>query len=804
MDYETGKINLIKLGSDYSASNRNEASTRFHLIDRLFCECLGWEREDCSLEESYAGEFTDYTFKISSRRVLVVEAKKEGDYFEVSVEKIRKKEYLISTLCKDNPNLKKAINQTISYCQARGVPVGCVCNGPQIVIFIACRTDGISPLEGRAVVFVSFDHMIDNSLKLWNFMSKEGIKDERIIFHLLEKPLPVVPNKLSSRLLNYPGLKNRNSFQIDLQMLSDIVLEDMPNTKSMEKEFLSYCYCPSGALSQHAMISKSLLRARHTALFSSDIKAPKIEQISGKKGIADNFIAESISKRPILLIGSVGSGKTMFTRHLINIEASEIFEKAITLHLDLGETAILGRDIKGSIVDIIIKQLIEIYNIDIFEDTNIRKIYPDEIKRFDKSIYGKLKKTNDLTFVKKEIEMLEKLTSQTEKHLKNSLTFYSNVNRKQVIIFLDNIDQRSEDDQQSAFLVAQELAANWKCTVYLALRPETFHRSVKSGALDAYHPKAFSIAPPRIDDVIEKRLNFALQILRKKLISRDETLNTLFDVNYSKMEIIIKSFKTTLLRKKDTVEAIDNISGGNVRKALGFVKTFFCSGHVDTEKIVAKGEGYSVPLHEFLRAIIFGDSIYYNPESSPIANLFDATRNDPKEHFLIPVLLSILNSLTSSNSEDGFINMSKVIESSQGIGLTPTQINETINRCIKYSLLKSSGSSDKNEEEPIAVRITTVGEYHRKKLLLLFVYYDAIIVDTPILDHSFKSQIKDEQTILGRLNRCDIFCDYLDLMWEQSNLPTDVFDWKIYSNAIRNNIYTIRRELSSHRAQKND
>jgi hypothetical protein len=46
----------------------------------------------------------------------------------------------------------------------------------------------------------------------------------------------------------------------------------------------------------------------------------------------------------------------------------------------------------------------------------------------------------------------------------------------------------------------------------VALRPETFYRSLKIGALSGYHPKAFTISPPRIDRVIEKRLRFALRL----------------------------------------------------------------------------------------------------------------------------------------------------------------------------------------------------------------------------------------------------------------------------------------------------
>ncbi len=55
--------------------------------------------------------------------------------------------------------------------------------------------------------------------------------------------------------------------------------------------------------------------------------------------------------------------------------------------------------------------------------------------------------------------------------------------------------------------------------VFVCLRPETVHRTKKvSGALSGYHTKAFTIAPPRIDEVILKRLVFAQRIASGEIV----------------------------------------------------------------------------------------------------------------------------------------------------------------------------------------------------------------------------------------------------------------------------------------------
>jgi hypothetical protein len=112
----------------------------------------------------------------------------------------------------------------------------------------------------------------------------------------------------------------------------------------------------------------------------------------------------------------------------------------------------------------------------------------------------------------------------------------------------------------------------------------------------------------------------------------------------TKGDIIIRVFRSSLDENKDIAEFIDNIAGGNVRLALDIVREFFGSGHVDTEKIIGiyeRTRRYTIPLHELLRAVIFGNAEHYDPEQSPIVNLFDITYLDPKEHFLLPLTIGL-------------------------------------------------------------------------------------------------------------------------------------------------------------------
>lgn len=367
-------------------------------------------------------------------------------------------------------------------------------------------------------------------------------------------------------------------------------------------------------------------------------------------------------------------------------------------------------------------------------------------------------------------------------------------------MILDNSDQRDEHIQQQVFLISQEIAEHWSTTVFVTLRPETFHRSQQMGALSGYHPKAFSVSPPRVDFVLEKRLSFALKLTRGEIPI--QALPEGMGVRFSSLDAIICSFLNSVRKNKELTECIDNISGGNIRLALNLVTGFFGSGHVDTQKIVDiqrnnENGGYTVPLHEFLRAVIFGDNLYYDSNRSPIANLFDISSNDPREHFLLPLLIGVIHSLGSSGSNKGFVETSIVYEHLQGIGFIADQIDKALVISTRKKLIETPARliPQPGQTMPHTLRVTTLGLYHITRLCSLFAYIDAVTIDTPILDSNVRESVRDVLDIGSRLDRAEYFRDYLDAKWSVMHLQALGFDWSNVSISLKYQIEHIRNRL---------
>jgi len=486
---------LIRDESTAPGDPRNEATTRLQLIDRVLFECLGWDRQDCVAEERFGRTYTDYSL-FSPIRALIVEAKREDNSFTLPAGHQDQPKVDIRFFQRHNRPAFDAVEQCTAYCQQRGTTIGAVSNGKQWIAFIASRSDGVPPLDGEALVFDSLDAIRRRFLIFWNSLSKPGVLSRGLASQLLTTGLAPAPEKLSRTIPNYPGFRNRNPLQTELQILSDLIIEDVARVPEHEADFIRECYSASGALGQYALVSRSILEARYSALFEQTLAGPSLAPATTKKGIDPEILAASLSRRPILLVGDIGVGKTMFIRHLIYVDARDVMGQAIVIYVDLGLSPMLISDIPAAIASDVELQLRDAHGIDINERSFIYGVYHGDLQRFERGLFGDLRESDPIAYRHKQLEFLQSKVLDLNSHLSAALEHLTKARRRQVVIFLDNVDQRAYEFQQEAFLAANGIAASWPATVFLAIRPETFHRSRSSGALGAYHPRAFTISPP--------------------------------------------------------------------------------------------------------------------------------------------------------------------------------------------------------------------------------------------------------------------------------------------------------------------
>ncbi len=804
---------------DDTPVNWNEANTRFHLIDRLLIECFGWSREPSHfiVEAHLDGEYLDYI--LGSPSVLVVEAKRSGTHFDFPADADNRLIVSIEDIFAISSSAEKAIRQVQGYCSDSGVEFAVICNGHQIIAFCAVRI-GQSWLKGRALVARTLNHMLIEFPQLWQCLSPDGIYEKRLFDIFGYRANRSVPQKLSTQLLHYPSFRYKSDLQTNLRTLAELLLEDLISSEAMRPQFYRECYCDTGELSRDAMVSKNILEARYAALFAKAEESPYLEP-AAKAGdipsLSNQIVSESLARRPIVLLGDAGVGKTSFLENLMEVRAEEEFRRSVYIYIDLGSRAALATDIRQFVIDEIERQLHNRYNVDIYEHNFVRGVYDLEVKRFRSSFKAAIYKSNKTKHDEQLMARLEELVDDKPEHLRRSIQHVARGRKQQVIVILDNADQRPNEIQQAAFIIAQEMAKTWDAVVFISVRPQTFFQSKRAGALSAYPHKIFTIFPPRPEIVIEKRLVFALKIAEGK-IAPDLLLGVRMQL--TNIAAFIRVMLTSISSNDEIREFLANITSGNIRAVVELITGFIGSPNIEAEKIVGfgnSGASYVIPIHEFSKAAILGDYSYYDSNTSLAMNIFDVESADRTEHFLCVLILGYVLAVKTEKDRDGFIETNSIIQEMQRWGFIPVQAQNALRRLTNKRLIETLERVTFEEdliglirELPGGFRPTSIGAYHLRRWAGSFGYLDAMLVDTPIFDQTTRDEVAIKLgsfDIADRYDRTVRFREYLSSTWQTSNFSPDYVDW---NECVRNGqadfdrVSSAIRKISGERTRKRD
>jgi hypothetical protein len=162
---------------------------------------------------------------------------------------------------------------------------------------------------------------------------------------------------------------------------------------------------------------------------------------------------------------------------LIYVRAEKEFRRAVYIYIDLGTRAALEVDIRKFVVDEIERQLFAKYDVDIYEHNFVRGVYDLEVKRFRSSFKAIVYKSNKAKLDEQMTAKIDELINDKSEHLRRSLQHVALGRQRQIIIIIDNADQRAIEVQQAAFIISQEFARNWNALVFITARPQTFFQS---------------------------------------------------------------------------------------------------------------------------------------------------------------------------------------------------------------------------------------------------------------------------------------------------------------------------------------
>lgn len=218
------------------------------------------------------------------------------------------------------------------------------------------------------------------------------------------------------------------------------------------------------------------------------------------------------------------------------------------------------------------------------------------------------------------------------------------------------------------------------------------------------------------------------------------------------------------------------------------------SPHARPRHALARREAdgnYSIPFHEFLRAVMLGDRERYDPSESRVPNLFDISSDDGREHFLLPIIIALLRRSAEPGVSEGFVPAQRVYTYCQDLGFAPEQVTWHLERGIAGELIEATPM----DGAPELFRTGTTGSYIEQRLLGNLTYVDEVAIDTPIVDDITRAVIEDASFASERIRRADRFSRYLDDQWAPLSGRETGFDWSRHGLAVRRAVEHVERRL---------
>ena len=312
-----------------------------------------------------------------------------------------------------------------------------------------------------------------------------------------------------------------------------------------------------------------------------------------------------------------------------------------------------------------------------------------------------------------------------------------------------------------------------------------------------------TISPPPADEVIQKRLIFAVRVAEGKVAPA-----ALQDIRLNLKNVVL--FLNATLRSIRTSDSIkqflSNVTGGNTRSVIELITGFFGSPNVDSKKIVKIEDergGYRIPLHEFTKHSLLGEYAYFNSQSSLVAcNVYDVvSAADPREHFLSCLVVAYLSSNTGVVDNDGFVSGRNIITELMVHGYIEDQISRALKFLAAKRLIETPYAHYREIQVPehertdqLHYRATSVGIYHVRHWAGSFAFLDAMSTDTPIFDEKAREivcRLASSFSINDRYTKTHAFRDYLKSQWLLSNINVNYFDFTNLINGQENSFLTV-------------
>lgn len=645
--------------------------------------------------------YPDYVILIDGLPLIVIEVKKNDEDLEEAYREARMYAHEINSLFPDDLNPC----QHVIAIHGRSLLAGSWDSAPSLDIKI----------NNWVMTNEDFGALVDNFGARKCLKKVKNLKETLKTSVIYRRPLNLLGGK------DIQNQQTKNSFGETISIQYRHLFN--PTDEAERKDIVENAYVKVEKHLSHVDAIDRLIRKK---ISPSLLEANEIADNTVPIEITNKLKnARDYNNQLLLLIGSVGSGKTTFISYLKEIAIDKsVSENLFWVRLDLNAAPVNKAEIynwlKMSIINSLKNSNAEV---DVDDFDTIAKIYEDRFQAFNK-VALKLLKDSD-KYNEKLFEEINKWKDDTDLTLASYINHFVHAKEKEMIVVLDNCDKRSLEEQLLMFDVATWLKENVKTIVFLPLRETTFDHYRNQKPLDTVvKDLIFRINPPSLEKVIYSRIKYADRLI-KKGGNNYYTLPNGFRVQYPSNEEIfyLKSILTSLFQNKFFRRLISGLAGRDIRQGIEIFLDFCKSGHITESQIlkIKHSEGKEpLPNMVISRVLLRGNRIYYSDANARIKNLF---YSDPSDD--LPNPFTRLNILTWLNTRRrikgpsgimGFFKVDVLVGELTKLGHSSERVMSELKTMIKNGLVISESQNVDSVNFEELVSINSTGYIHLELL----------------------------------------------------------------------------------------
>lgn len=726
----------------------SETDTRSKLIDFLLKDILQWKEDNITREESVATGYYDYRISIPGFS-FIVEAKRNFQPIKLPS---TQKAIQLRFIATQNSDIWKQIQR---YCVDTGVPYGVVTNGHQFFIGQFINTAGGDWRKNSCLVFDGFDDIRSRFLEFYTNLSlpgiahhggfqyqqrKEGHIGQRILTTLVDGEIEINRNNLSGKMSSVVdrlfGEMFSDQIEDDTDFIRQCFVENEETKRNRDEIDMLFEDSPP-ALS-------NIVPAKHTSSIRSQISY-EIRQ--------DERLTKSYPPpKPIVAIGSRGAGKTTFINHLFRYKFAQDKSEAFPwIYIDFRKYQDRPGEFQhNAIADDIIQAIHEKYeSYNLHSYKVLLKIYERELRLKNEGGWSELKDKFPNEHFKKVMSFLDEMQADRLSHLEKISKHLLKDRRKRLIVIIDNTDQFSDTIQGQVFLFAHALNRTAQCGVVISLREGYYYKWRNSPPFDAYESNVYHISAPPYAQVLQKRLDYAIALVKPKALT-NSVLEDGKNISIKNESILnfLKEVRLSIFTETNSaiVDFLKYTTHTNIREGLRVFRIFLTSGHTNVADLILESTTSGKPIvvpktikfFQFLRAIGLQNKVYYNHSLSVVPNLFFPSEGGDS-HFLKYYLLK---HLSLRLVEEGVVNKyqqyTQILAYFSSLGFKQYAVRQEVIELLKLGMIDSQESITDTHwssiSDKVSVSISSKGHYYLNSVISTFVYLDLVLQDTPIFD----------------------------------------------------------------------